>query len=301
MLQTTIMRDVTRALCLGAVVAGMMLMSAVPSAKAGALETFDSYAAGSQLGGQGGSGGGWAGPWSAFYSSTFTEWNVTAGGLDGTANRLQFERDAGNRLASEFHFSRSATRPIASSPNTGAGPVYFGFYFQHDAALAADNSTNSFLLEWRTSDFNRYLTFGIEGDEVFVETDAGTPDKQVSNADLIADGVTYQIVVKLEQDAGGAATVGGGTAEKVSIFINPDSATEPVTADFVYTGGASIVYNPGQTFNRVRLFGDYYGGQYASVDRLVLADNFATAYIPEPATAALLGLAAPLLMRRRRV
>lgn len=276
-----------------------LLVGATPQAHAAAIESFDSYTAPTTLNGKNG-GGGWSGSWSAFFSSGFTEWNILSGGLDGSANRLQFERDASSRLPSSFEDERSAKRSIKFSPNSGSGPIYFGFYFQHDAALGADNSDNIFKIELRNS-ASRLLTFGILGDEVFAQTgtDATTFDRKVSALDLIGDGVTHQIIVKFEQDQGGPAEFGGGTGEKVSIFVDPASETEPGVADFVYTGGYSIAFAPGQTFNRVRLFGNYYNGQYASVDRLVLADNFATAFIPEPATALLLSLAAPMMLRRR--
>ncbi|MBI1368896.1 MAG: PEP-CTERM sorting domain-containing protein [Planctomycetes bacterium] len=304
MFQFTCAADGDRQRCVSlgamAVLAAVMLLGITPTSKA-AYESFDSYTVGSHLDAKAG-GFGWSGAWSAFFSAGFTEWNIAAGGLDPSANRLQFVRGAGSRLdRASFELSRSATRSIGDSPNSGSGPIYFGFYFKQDAALGADSNPNQFLLEWKNS-AGRYVTFGILGDEVFGQTGTGqlsSFDRKVSNADLIADGQTYRIVVKFEQDAGGPATSGGGTAEKISIFVNPPSDIEG-TPDFVYTGGYSTNFSPGQTFTQLRMFGDYYNGQTASVDRIVITDNFAAAYIPEPTSALLLGAAAPLLVRRKR-
>lgn len=293
-------RQRTLPLAVIAVLSAALLAGVAPTCEA-AIETFDSYTAGTQIGGQGGSGG-WSGNWSAYYSPTYTEWNVVAGGLNASPNRLQFQRDATGRLdRSSFELSRSAYRSIASSPNSGSGPIYFGFYFQQDAAVGADNMNNQFLFEWKNS-AGRYVSFGILGDNIYGQTGTGqlsSYDRQVDTAGLITDGVTHHIVVKFEQDAGGPATVGGGTAEKLSFFVDPTSNVEG-TPDFVYTGGYSTNFTPGQTFTQLRMFGDYYNGQYASVDRIVLTNSFLTAYAPEPTSALLLTAAAPLLLRRRR-
>ena len=108
-----------------------------------------------------------------------------------------------------------------------------------------------------------------------------------SSTTSAAQGGTYRLVGKLSKTA-------GGNYNRVDLFINPTTATEPATPDATDTadsGVAALSVFGVRTFN----FDD--GDRY-QFDDVTVGTTFAdVAGVPEPTTLALLAL--PALTRRR--
>jgi hypothetical protein len=268
-----------------------------------AYDTFDTYADLQVLNGASG-GAGWSSNWAAPNETgtgvVYNRYRVQSPGYDGSVRRIDHLRSAGSRLSYvDWVDTRSARRDIAASPASNI--YYVGFHFMQTGSVGLDSKNNLFEMQLTTSD-NRYLRFGAEGSNLFIETRVSdtTLVRSVDTNNLIANNTVYQVVMKIEQDAGGATGSGSGTAERVSIFLNPGTGAEPLTADFVQINGASILYSPGQWFKNLRIWSDHYNGQSVSVDQLRIATTFAEAVIPEPTMAGVLGAAALAIVRRRK-
>ena len=230
-------------------------------------EPFDAYAPGATLNGQ--EGGGGDPTWTA--RSVFDGqgvWTTEAPGLGGTALGVEYVRTAASRNP------ETASRSILSTtPSTTTH--YFGFLFEHDAAQGTDSSNNVFETEW-TFDHGRGVRVGVEGTNLFIETFGGvSTHRTVDTQNLIQAGTTHQIVVKVEQDAGGA---GGfpGTADLISVFVDPVS-TEPAMADFIQDDGVSFLSGAGQLLDALDLTADYAFSQVAAIDQIKAATGFSEA------------------------
>ena len=211
----------------------------------------------------------WAGPWAArAIDDGAGIWTVEPGGLGGTpGNRVDYVRSNAGRV------TEVANRGF-SSDILSTIPHYFSFRFRQDAAIGVDALENTFAATWHIGPTGR-LRVGLEGGTLFIESQkTGSPDVHRTYSSLqIADDTTYDIVIKLEQDAGGS---GGfpGTAELISVYVNP-GATEPALPDFIQDDGASIAFFGGQEFMGVDLEADYANGQTASIDNIRIGTSYA--------------------------
>ena len=211
----------------------------------------------------------WAGPWSArAINDGAGIWKIDAGGLGGTpGNSVTYVRADSGRVTEIA--SRGFSSDILSTT-----PHYFSFRFKHDAAVGNDAIDNTFATTWHIGPTGR-LRVGFEGGTLFIESEkTGSPDIHRTYSSIqIADGSTNDIVIKLEQDAGGGGSF-PGTAELISVYVNP-GATEPATPDFIQNDGASIAFFSGQEFMGVDLESNYANGQAATIDNLRIGTTYA--------------------------
>ncbi|MGI9430456.1 MAG: lamin tail domain-containing protein, partial [Bythopirellula sp.] len=238
-----------------------------PIAAAIGAEPFDAYAPGSTLNGQ--QGGGGDPTWTA--RSLFDGegvWTTQAPGLGGTSLGVEYVRTAASRNPETASRSVSSTTPSTTTH-------YFGFLFEHDAAQGSDLADNVFETSWNF-DNGRGVRVGLEGAQLFIESfDSTNTHRTVDTQNLIQDGTTHQIVLKLEQDVGGA---GGfpGTAELISVFVDPGSS-EPATADFTQDDGVSLLSGTGPFLDGLELTADYAFSQVAAVDQIKAATTYSSA------------------------
>lgn len=252
---------------------GALALSAAPvSAEVIAQDAFD-YPSGAPLAGQNG-GSGFAGA----YTGSGT---VTAGSLDSPVAT----GESGNKanLAGTSGGSAAAFRTLSAPITTG--PVYIGFIFERNTNLF--RSAGLSLFDGTT---NEEVLIGISNNENTGKLGLGSGGGFSASTTTATQDTSFQLVARVDFNATGAETV--------RLFIN--QATEG-TADATRL----TEFSDGTAgFNAIRLFAgggnNPSGIQNADFDEVRIADNFAQALVPEPASLALLGLGGLMLLPRRR-
>ncbi len=243
-----------------------------------ASESFD-YTAGSDLRTQDG-GTGFNGAWGNVTTTanrySITEGSLTHSNIFSSGNKLTLDGTGGNAEIS---------RSLSSTP-IDAGTFYFGFLLNKQNVTERtlnmaffDGGTERFAVgQFNTSGGNLAMNVGgtlFTGDTAFTS------------------GTTFHLVVKIEFN------VGGGTNDRVSLFVNPGS-TEPGVA-YLSTQASNI-----SGLNAIRPFAGGTSGSIpaaiGSFDELRVGTSFAdVSAIPEPASfAALAGLGVLGLAASRR-
>ncbi len=250
-------------------VVGFTTVSNSASADIIAQEAF-AYDAGSLATNNGGSGfaSGWTGAG-----------NVTAGSLDSPVTT----GETGNK-ATVTGGASSATAFRILDANVNTGTVYVGFIFTRKTTGTRTTGLSLF------DGSNERLLIGVSGNEgngdLFISGSNSSSGDTNINA---TPGTAFQLVAKIVFNASGDETV--------SLFVN--QATEGI-AD-----ATNIASFDGSGFDRIRLFGGSTrsapeGTGSGDFDEIRIADNYAQALIPEPASLALLGLGGLLMLPHRR-
>lgn len=277
------------AVCLG------LLFVPSPAADAGliATESFEGYAAGAGLDGQSGGGGAWTGPWSSKENAT-----VVSGGLS-YANGAVIVGGSGLALQATFDPQEDITdglyvRGIPDSADT----VYMSLLFsdtvndEEDAATGELVDGSDDFIQWglddgtanpKTSIMRRNTTFQVRS-----TTSAGNSgDSGIKS--VVGD--VFLLVYKAEKTA-------GGNYDNVSLYVNPDSLTEPAVADAV----SSVDSGMASVANFVARSAFHEPGDTFVIDEISIGTAWSDVVVPEPSTVTLLvaGLFGLLSLGRRR-
>jgi hypothetical protein len=282
--------------CVAAASAAVFVGSA--SAAVIAADGFETYTAGTQL--QGGTGGGgFVGQWVVDPADTAGV-TVVAQQLDYNAGSLNI--DGGNNALRVAGVADSNNLAVRQFPAQSTGPLYFSFLLRTDTA----SLTNEDFIQVGLSDVptNEPKISVGSGDNTapndsptfFARVPTGAANSDASTTAPQAD-VTYLVVGKASK------TGGSNTFNRIDLFLNPTSDVEPGTpdADFTFAANGTGTVGSLQYFN-IRTARTDSGDQYL-FDNVTIATSFADAVsgvVPEPSTAALVGLAAAGLLARRR-
>jgi hypothetical protein len=237
-----------------------------------ASDNLESYTLNGAL--NGGSGGtGWTGNWAAVPGIL-----VETAALSGGGTKAAESNDVTDSIT-------AATRAFA--PQTGT--VYFSLLFDAVAGLTTDDFIHVYLanaasnvksggigLLSTTTDFLGARVGDVNGGDTTSSTTAAV------------QGTTYLLVGKVSKTT-------GGNYNRVDLFINPATTTEPVTPDA--TDAADSTVSTLSVFG-IRTFNTDVGDRY-QFDEIKVGTTFADV-VPEPATAGLLTLAGATLLGRRR-
>lgn len=270
---------------------------ALQPARAGVLvtESFN-YTAGSPLQGLGSATDGWTNTWTALSGNVIANTNLEYSNGDGS---IHVGGDSLSLRLTNTDSTSSASRPF--NQISGGTTTYFSLLFRAETTPTGDNFIH-FMLNNDTLNAN---SAGI-GD---LTTTGNTFGSRVGNsnggdttgsATLYQINTTYLLVGKVED------TNANSIPDKVTLWVNPTTyieASPGTTWTAVDTGGdATAAFNQ-MSFFTFRTLGlasspnpDFY-----YIDELRIGQSFADV-VPEPGTLALIALAGPaLLVRRRRV
>jgi hypothetical protein len=258
-------------------------------------DTFESYAAGSQLNGQNG-GSNFTGPYvvdSALLTNVTTVSQTLAYSNGTVAN-------GGGSIAVQVLDAANSNNLISRPFASQSGTIYFSFLLR----AGTGSLTNEDFLQLGLSDAataEPKASVGIAGttagslpEQFFARVpNAGTSVFSGSSA-TVAEYTTYMLVGKVSK-AGGSTTY-----NQVDLYLNPSSGIEPAVATATSTAtagsGASTVSN--FIFRAAR---EDPGDQFF-VDNLRIGTTYADVVpVPEPAGAGLILVAGGLLCRRRRI
>ncbi|MEX0775888.1 MAG: PEP-CTERM sorting domain-containing protein [Phycisphaeraceae bacterium] len=258
--------------------ASVILAVAAPPMQAAlvAWDDFESHAAGSGLSG-GAGGAGWTSNWSADPGVLVQNAQVDQGG----------SRSA--EIAGAVNSVSVANRSFATRTTT----TYFSVRIEAVAGLENSDFLH-FYLGNSTSTINGNNNSGGVGllstTTSFLGTRVGTSNggTTVSSSTTAIQGTTYLLVGKLWKD-------GSSNFNRIDLFIDPASSTEPVTANATQTGDSGL---GGISVFGVRSF-NFDSGDIYQFDSVRIGTTFADV-IPEPASAALLLGGVLACLNRRR-
>lgn len=247
-----------------------------------AFDGFESYSAGAPLaGGNAGTGGtgangefGWTGDWAAVTGVT-TQTAVLSGG--------------GSRAAEITDNTNSVTAATRTfTPQTGT--VYFSVLVDPVAGLEGSDFLHFYLSNNALSNNNSGGVGLLQTtSDLFGARVGGSNGGTTVNSNLSAvQGTTYLLVGKLSKTS-------GGNYNRIDLFINPASATEPGSTYATQNGDSGI--DTVSVF-AVRSFNFDVGDRY-QFDNVTVGTSFADV-VPEPGGLGLLALGALGLLARRR-
>ncbi|HEX8916319.1 MAG TPA: PEP-CTERM sorting domain-containing protein, partial [Humisphaera sp.] len=279
-----------------AAIAAAVVSSAAPArATVIATDNFESYAPGSQLAGQSGGTG-----FNAPYVSDNPPAAVAGGGglsyangavsIGGGSVALQLVPATTGAVSNAGGAADNGT--LARTFSNQTDPIYFRFL------LRTNNTGGNEFLQVGLSNqaaAEPNASVGVAGATAdvfnyFVRIPGGTGNQVVSST-LFAPNTTDLVVGKVSK------TAGSTNYNRIDLYVNPSTGTEPGTATATRTGDSG--QSGFTTFNfRTARFqpGDVY-----TIDGLVLGTTYADVVpVPEPASAALAAAGAGLLLLRRR-
>jgi hypothetical protein len=239
-------------------------------------------------------GSGWSGAWNVDQDTALDSYTpplglfVRSGGMDYTGGTVSVD---GGEKRLEF-LSRTSgvsqifiTRQLPAQNDT----VYLGFTFR------GHNIDDDFLQvgfddTGAIEDEEVYIASVVfTGGEIRSRAGRATGGQQIKAADY-ADDTLYQLVLKLWKSSGNTAD----NYDRVTLWVDPTSTVE--------SGGTTAASNTGYAavdYFNIRRYNIDTGNAF-EIDNLRIADTYAEALVPEPATLALLALGAGALAARRR-
>lgn len=264
----------------------MISLSAFANAALIAYDGFESYSAGSELGG--GSGGNdWSGNWQS------TDPHVTSQGFiltDPTGNINGGSQSA--RLQPTVDLGDTASFMSRGFTATTGSDVYVSFLIRNAGGVDSGDFYNFQVSDGATGNSSSALGVGIRnanGNPFFAR--AGSSSNATTNSSTSAAlDTTFLIVARFSMN-------GGSTYQRTDLYINPTGPSDPGTAD------ATATFNTGLTqlsLLSVRNFSPE-ALDTLYIDELRVGTTFADV-IPEPSAALLAAFGALgilLLMRRR--
>jgi hypothetical protein len=126
----------------------------------------------------------------------------------------------------------------------------------------------------------------------FIRVPNGVPGSAPTGVTLTED-TTYLVVGKFSKASG------SGTYNRIDLYLNPDSATEPATPTLSREAAAG--QGPPSISNLIVRTARLEAGDQYYIDNVAIGTTYADAVVPEPASAGVAaGAALGLLTRRRR-
>ena len=207
--------------------------------------------------------------------------------LAESGGRISISGDAANNVATRM---LGSTMSLANNGST----FYSSALFRRSAVTGELTS----VLFDRTSDGVIRWFYGIDTNGFFsVAVDPSNVAQRATSTFQAAANTTYLLVAKIRTNTGAA----GADEVFLQVFEEGDVIAEPALDsawDLRASGGSTV------TLERLRLAGSNVLGQTNEFDELRIGTSFAdvtgVAGIPEPASAALLGIGTIALLRRRR-
>lgn len=258
------------------------LLAGAASAALIASDDFEGYTPGGLNALNGGTG--WGGAWSAnpevsVVTNTLSYSSGTVS-LNGGSQALQFVPNEGGSAINDGIISRA----LGSSQT---GTVYFSMLFQDSInPNLPDNDFIQWGFDTGTGNPNASI---MRRNGTFQSRSTTTTSNSEDSTITSTVGSTYLLVFK--------ATKSGANYDSISLFVNPDSQTEPGTPDAEATANSGL-----SSFDNFLARSAFHeDGDSFLIDELTIATTFAEVVpIPEPSSAllGLLGLI-PLLRRRR--
>lgn len=259
-------------------------LSGVAGAALLARENFEDELTGG-LNGQGaGADGGFTGTWSADAQASVvsTTLSYTNGDVTSLGGSQALELTFANADIVGNLFSRSFT-PIIN------GTVYLSFLYRETTNPAFGTDFIQVGFEDTDPDQPRASIMRRNG-EYQVRAGTSSPGTSTVGSGVSADtGVTHLFVMKAEK-------TGAGNYNRISLFVDPSSLTEPGSASAVVnadTGRANFgLLTARSAFHAT--------GDSFQLDNLRIGESWEDVVVPEPGTAGLALLGSTLLLRRRR-
>ena len=256
-----------------------------------ASDDFESYAVG-QLHGKNG-GAGFAGPY-VVDAALLTNPQVVNQSLNYSGGAVTV--NGGTKAARFFDVANSnnlISRPFASQ---GSDPVYFSFLYRTNNPSATSEDFVQIGLsdvttgEPKTSVGSANTATGNAPPPVFFVRvpNAGTA---VPSTTTLVENTTYLVVGKASKGAGSS------TYNRIDLYVNPTTLTEPVAATATGTSaagtGAASVSNLIVRTARLDAGDEYF------LDNVTIGTSYGDV-VPEPGALGLLGAGAGLFLRNRR-
>ena len=285
----------------------------VPQAHAGtfANDDFESYTAGSQLesGANGANGtapgtglnggSGWGG--NAYNSDDSTKSQATVFAAHLTYNNGAINLDGGNNvLKLTGGIANSDNQVIRKLANTQSGQTfYYGLLYRAVGTTLNDEDFVQIGLsdvtgsEPKVSTGSSGASAGTTPIQWFVRDPNGTANNTFGTTPIaVTADVTHLLVAKVSQ------TGGLGTYNRIDLFLDPASLTEPGTPTLSLTAANTAPATLNQFV--IRFYRADSTDQYL-LDNLNFSDTYAGAIVaPEPATLGLTSVGALTLLARRR-
>ncbi|MFC1806218.1 PEP-CTERM sorting domain-containing protein [Planctomycetota bacterium] len=216
-------------LALGLVSAVALTLSGSAHAALIAYEGFEGYTAGAELASSAG-GTGWTGAW-AVAGGRSSEVTVAGSGLGyaGGAISVAGGSRAMRYLATDDPIIQLASRQLPSQPGT----VYMSFLYSN---AGDDESDGDDFIQMGFDEStlpNPQMSAMDRNGEIQVRSSTSTPTS-VGTGITATTGETFFLVLKSEK------TGASSTYNRVSLFVNPTTATEPATADAVSTTNSGL-------------------------------------------------------------
>jgi hypothetical protein len=260
----------------------MMLALCAPRRAEAALvayEGFESYTASTALSGDSG-GTGWTANWAAIAGV-----NVKAATLSYSNGSVVV---SGGSLSGGVDDATNATSAASRSVTAQTGTLYMSLLMAMPAGLSTDDFVhfmfNDDTVNTNSGGFGKISTTTIKlGARIGTGNGGTTTD---STVDLTGTD-TFFLVGKISK-------VASATYNRLDLYINPSSLTEPVTADAVRSADSTISTISFFSLRTANLD----AADRVQFDELRLGTTFADV-VPEPATGVLMMLGAMLLGSRR--
>jgi len=256
--------------CCAAMVAAMLLLAA-DGRGAVIVESFEDYNVGDPLHGLDG-GGGWLGPWDIGTEARRPEVTTVDGGLDYYRGEILI--DGGDR-ALQYAFTEGeidviSTRPIPPQPGTFYMSLLYRDTVDNDPVGTGDDFLQFGLLNGpdnpTVSAINRDGEFQVRH---------GTPaDNSMGTSVQPEVGKTYLLVLKAEK-------TGGGTYDKLTLFVDPTSLSEAANPSVTVDGNSGLDLSSDAFFVIRKAFHE--PGDTTVVDRFRIAETFVDAVASLPA------------------
>lgn len=256
-----------------------------------ASDSFEQYTAGQALANNGNNGGtGFSSAWGGVTFTTTNSVNVVNSSLSYTGGSVSV---SGGTKAIEFK-NAAIGDPVLSRQidGTETGTLYFSFLFK--AVSGVSTSTQTFF-QFTLND-NTVVT--NSGSATFDATPAankfgarvGTTNggSSIDGNPAVANGDTMFLVGKLSKST-------GTTYNRLDLFINPTTLTEPGSASAFSSANSTIT---DINYFTIRTVGLASGNNFL-FDHLTIGDSYVSV-IPEPTSLGLLAAGATMLLSRRR-
>ncbi len=249
------------------------------------LEDFETYPSAAPLAGLNG-GTGWSGGWTTAGTGSY---QVIDGGLSYSAGEISV---GGGSKALSLSFPNANVEVIANRPlPTQTGTLYMSLLYRNTIDNTPAVSPDFFQAGFLPTSENPAMSV-LDRDGTF-QARAGTAPPGSQDTGISSDvGVTYFLVLKMENTTGGAAY------DTAHIFVNPTFLSEGLNSSTSSTLNDALDLSGSAVFNIRRAFQE--AGDTYHVDALRIGTSFGdvVSAIPEPNTWVLVLLGMLLLARR---
>jgi hypothetical protein len=274
----------------------LCLVSTTAEAGVIAGEDFEAYAIDTGLDGQSGGSGAWTGAWSAMENVT-----VISGGLT-YANGQVAVNGGGRALQATFDPQEDITDGIyARGVPENTDTMYMSLLFRDTVNDEEDPATGELI-----DGSNDFIQWGLDDGTANPKTSVMRRNstfqaRSTTSAGNSGDSGIKSVVGNVAMLVYKAEKTAGGNYDNVSLFVNPDSLTEPSVADAVSNVDSGIA----SVANFVARSAFHEPGDTFVIDQITIGTAWTDVVVPEPSTLSLVlitglcGLAGLGRQRRR--